>query len=834
MIVSDDPESITKRCLTNHKNMYWKFDVLNKRIPSMIIGEVVLGLLLITAITSCRMPGRDFLTSEERAWLQQHEGELETLAGYNDPPYGYYDVDGQYIGIVMDHLKEIEDQLGIRFVARNFETWDELIEYSKTGRNFILLGIARTDSRVEYLSFTDPLIKEIYVFVTEKNNTSTTMNDLVSSKVCSTANYAVNEYIARYFPQISLELFPDSLSGVRAVSTGDCDAMVISQLSASYLIDSQGIGNLKIAGESGYVNRLGAAISINDPMLFNIVDKAVDRIPPERQQAIYRKWVNTGSPGIPKSIIVTVAVVIGLSLILLTTFALWSMSLQRQVRKQTMQIRASEEKFRSYVEHAPGGIFVADEKGNHVESNEAAARITGYSQYELLNMNLIELIAPEDHQKARKHYETLLKTGKATDDLSFIKKDGSLNYWTVAAVKLSDNRLLGFVTDITDRKRIEAERLKLSKLESVGVLAGGIAHDFNNVLTGLFGNIEMAKVFLPPTHKAHKFLESAMRSMERATHLTKQLLTFARGGDPIREILSIGGVITETAQFSTRGSNVKLKIDIASNLWPVEADKGQLSQVISNLVLNAQQAMPTGGVITIIAKNIETSEGRFVQISIHDEGLGIPPQYVDKIFDPYFTTKQHGSGLGLAIIQSIISKHNGTIAVDSELNQGATFTIRLPATKKSDAIVVTNKLSDRPAAMPVSVAHILVLDDEKAVRDVLTAMLEALGHNVSHAVDGQEAIEKYQQAYLNGSAYDAVITDLTIPGGMGGQMAAKEIFSIDPAAQIIVSSGYATDPVMANYKEYGFKARIVKPYRFEEIQNVTQQVLKNRTDQATG
>jgi CheY-like chemotaxis protein len=261
-------------------------------------------------------------------------------------------------------------------------------------------------------------------------------------------------------------------------------------------------------------------------------------------------------------------------------------------------------------------------------------------------------------------------------------------------------------------------------------------------------------------------------------------------------------------------------------LWSVEADKGQLSQVISNLVLNAQQAMPTGGMITIAAENVETSEGRFVQITVHDEGVGIAPQYIDQIFDPYFTTKQHGSGLGLAIIHSIISKHNGTITVDSKLNQGTLFTIHLPVSEKTEAITTENLL-DKTAAASAPAARILVLDDEEAVRAVLGAMLESLGHIISYAVDGQEAIVKYREAYQNGSAYDVVIVDLTIPGGMGGQMAAKEIFSLDPAAQIIVSSGYATDPVMANYEEYGFKARIVKPYHFAELQKAIQQVLKN-------
>ncbi|WP_022666101.1 ATP-binding protein [Desulfospira joergensenii] len=782
-------------------------------------GKALLFLfsfVLILTMGSCQIRKSDFLTPEERTWLRQHGGELEMLIGYEDPPYGYYDSKGRYIGIVMDHLAEIEGLLGIKFAARNFKTWDELMEYSKTGRKFILLGISRTDKRVEYLSFTDPLIKEVYVIVTGKDSGADTMKDLDASRVCSTANYAVNEYIARYFPQITPEYFPDSLDGLRAVATDNCDAMIISQMSASYLIENQGIANLKIAGETGYVNRLGAAVSIQDPILFSIVDKAVDRISPERQREIYRKWLNTGSSRIPGSVWAVLSVGAGLALALVTLLWIWSISLRRQVDKKTRQIRASEEKFRSYVENAPGGIFVADENRNLLEVNRAAEKLTGYDSGELQGMDLMALVSPKDHKRAEKHFETVWKTGKTTGDLSFNKKDGSLNEWTIDAVKLSNTRILGFVTDITHRKRAEEERLKLGKLESVGILAGGIAHDFNNVLTGLFGNIEMVKMLLPDHHESQKFLKSALGSMETATHLTNQLLTFAKGGDPVKETLSIGEVIAETARFSIRGSRAKLETRMARDLWPVEADKGQLSQVIGNLVVNAQQAMPTGGKITITAGNVNTREGRFVCIEIQDRGVGIAPQYIEKIFDPYFTTKQHGSGLGLAIIHSIIRKHNGEIRVDSRLNQGTTFTILLPVSEKPRAEETENRV-EKTEGPEVSHFRVLILDDEPAVRDLLGEMMERLGHRVSYAAEGQEAVLKYQDARQKEDAYDLVIADLTIPGGMGGQRVAEEILSLDPQARIIVSSGYSTDPVMANFQEYGFKARLAKPYLFLEL-----------------
>jgi signal transduction histidine kinase/CheY-like chemotaxis protein len=410
-----------------------------------------------------------------------------------------------------------------------------------------------------------------------------------------------------------------------------------------------------------------------------------------------------------------------------------------------------------------------------------------------------------------------------------IAKDGTEYHIADSGAPIRDakNNIIGVVLvfrDVTEKARAEQEHLKLTKLESLGLLAGGIAHDFNNLLTGLFGNIGLIKMSLAADHKAHKYVDRAMRAMEHTTALTNQLLTFAKGGDPIKEVIAIGEVITETAQFSLRGSHVGLQTYIQPDLWLVEADKGQLSQVISNLVINGQQAMPTGGMIAIAVENIVISGDNYVQITVQDEGVGIAPQYLDKVFDPYFTTKQKGNGLGLASVYSIISKHNGRITVDSKLNEGAVFTIHLSAIEETEA-ARTGKLSPEPQMMPEFAAHILVLDDEEGVREVLGDMVEEMGHKISYAIERQEAIAKYRTAYENEAAYDLVITDLTIPGGLGGEATAQEILKLNPQAKIIVSSGYATDPVLANYEAYGFKGIVVKPYRFTELQEVVRHVL---------
>jgi signal transduction histidine kinase/CheY-like chemotaxis protein len=393
---------------------------------------------------------------------------------------------------------------------------------------------------------------------------------------------------------------------------------------------------------------------------------------------------------------------------------------------------------------------------------------------------------------------------------------------------------IGVSIDISKRKRAEEKLRALQKIKSVGTLAGGIAHDFNNILMGLFGNISIAKKELFKDHPAFKFLEKAENSMNRATRLTMQLLTFAKGGNPVKEDVSIGALVEETVRFDLSGSNVMPVFNQADDLWMAEVDKGQTQQVFSNLTINANQAMPDGGHLYITLENADISEdvapnlkqGKYIKATVRDEGTGIDQKYLDQIFDPYFTTKQTGSGLGLATIYSIINKHGGYIAVDSKPGKGTTFTLYLPASE-SQQLPETKQPAAKRSTMEQT-ARILVMDDEKMVRKVVTAMLEKSGYSVETADDGKQAIEMYKQSMDAGQPlpFDVVIMDITIPGGMGGKEAIKKILAIDPKARAIVSSGYADDPVMANYAEYGFKGVVSKPYTISKLQEVLGQVLK--------
>ncbi len=506
-------------------------------------------------------------------------------------------------------------------------------------------------------------------------------------------------------------------------------------------------------------------------------------------------------------------------------------------RQAEAALRKSEERLRTTLNSIGDAVISADPHGKVMGMNPVAETLTGWKETEAVGRPLTEvfrIVNEYTREPVKNPVEMILESGAVVglaNHTVLIARDGA-EYQIAdsgAPIKDATAKVIGVVLvfrDVTEKLRVERELLKATKLESVGVLAGGIAHDFNNLLTGLFGSIEMAKMFLSPDHKSYEFLESAGSSMVNAISLTKQLLTFAEGSEPIREIIPIGEVVTETARFSLRGSNVTLRADIAPDLWPVEADRGQLSQVAANLVINAQQAMPDGGTITVVAENVTTSRGRFVRITVQDEGVGIAAQHLDRIFDPYFSTKKQGSGLGLAIVHSIISKHDGTVTANSQPNRGTIVTIDLPAAESEESPVVETSVSETSSGLAVSPARVLVMDDEDAVRKVIEAMLERLGCEVTCTVDGREAIAEYRRCYEKGTPYDIVITDLTVRGGMGGEETAREILKVDPRAKIVVSSGYATDPVMANYGEYGFKGIVEKPYRFAELRRVLRKVLE--------
>jgi PAS domain S-box-containing protein len=478
------------------------------------------------------------------------------------------------------------------------------------------------------------------------------------------------------------------------------------------------------------------------------------------------------------------------------------------------------------------GVITLDSSCRILTMNDAAEVLTGWQEQQATGKIISDIfnITDSDHKNNIKNIiNKVLAEGHIVEHANhdiLTSKHGIKYNVAASAAPLRDfeNSIRGVVIvfkDITARLKREEERLKANKLESIGILAGGIAHNFNNILTGIFGNLEFAEAKLPRTHQAYKFINTAHHAMERATELTKQLLTFAKGGDPLIESLNIQEVINNALEFNLSGSNVKAGLNLPDDLWQVKADKGQLNQIFSNLIINAKHAMPDGGNIYIEAENCATTDipnlsGDFIKIIVKDDGVGIPAKFIKQVFDPYFTTKQTGSGLGLATVHSIISRHNGHIAVKSTPQTGTIFTIHLPAVKTSPRQEETTTVSSIEYTSPMS-AHILLMDDEKMILDVSSTLLESYGYQVEIATDGNEALKKYRSATASGRPFDLVIMDLTIPGGMGGKETIKKLLAFAPDAKVIASTGYSTDPVIANYKKYGFKGQLVKPFRLEVL-----------------
>jgi len=473
------------------------------------------------------------------------------------------------------------------------------------------------------------------------------------------------------------------------------------------------------------------------------------------------------------------------------------------------------------------GVITTDINGRIIMVNEAAEKLTGWSEEEATGKQLYEVFHIINESK-RQNYEFYNgEMSKLSDNIVLIARDGTERIITDSKSIVYDgnDNKIGAVTvfrDITEKRRIEEELIRADKLETIGILAGRIAHDFNNILTGILGNVSLAKMHSIKGDRTYERLAEAEKASLRAKSLTKQLLTFSKIGNPILKITSIKDLLRDSTNFALRGSNSRCDFSIQDDLWNVEADEGQIAQVINNIVINADQSMPAGGIIRLSAENINISEkkalnpGKYVKISIKDQGIGIPKSHFPKLFDPYFTTKQKGSGLGLATAYTIINKHNGYIDLESELGIGTTFYIYLPA--NPDMKLEEDEIKSGEW-------KVLVMDDEPTIRKIAQDILGSIGYDVMVAKDGAEAVEIYKNEFDSGSPFDAVIVDLTVAGGMGGQETIKRLLLIDPKVKAIVSSGYSNNPVMSNYYEYGFKGFIPKPCRIKEMTEVLYKVI---------
>jgi two-component system cell cycle sensor histidine kinase/response regulator CckA len=764
----------------------------------------------------------------------------------NYPPYIFKDSEGRLKGILIDQWRLWEQKTGIRAELSAMD-WAEAQRRMQAGEFDVIDTIFRSVKREQIYDFTKPYARlDVPLYFRSEISGISDIRDLKGFAVGVKAGGNVIDVLKSHGITDLIE-FNNYEAIVSAARDHKINVFTVEKPPAHYFLYKFGINDQFRETKPLYTGEFHRAVAKGNQALLKTIESGFAKISKAEYEEIEKRWY--GAPILSKGQIRHLWMGSAVVVALLSGLFLWLWMLRRMVAQRTIDLQKSHRLLNKLSMQVPGALFqVYIYPDGHICTPYASEKLNDVyevSPDQIRNDNsaIFDRFHPDDRNRIFASIAAATeKIAKWECEYRVILPRQGLKwlYGVALPEKLDDGTVTfyGIIMDITEQRMMQGELLKVQKLESIGILAGGIAHDFNNILTAIMGNISFARRFLDESHRSFTILEAAEKASKRAADLAHQLLTFAKGSEPIKSIVSAKQLVESSASIILRGSNVKCLIDVPDDLHAIIADEGQISQVFNNIIINAAQAMPGGGAISIHAVNLVLDQanvmslaaGEYVRFTFTDTGCGISADDQKRIFDPYFTTKPGGNGLGLASAYSIINKHGGHISVRSEVGNGTTFDILLPASDQNVLEFETNSSAIEEGKHAGS--SLLVMDDDEFIRELAADMLTELGYRVQTCASGDEAIAFYKASIESGVPFAAVIMDLTVPGGMGGKEAAQHILSMDPEARLIVSSGYSTDPVMAEYSRFGFSATIAKPYTakdFSQTLNALLSASKPRT-----
>jgi len=758
----------------------------------------------------------------------------------NNPPLAYLDEQGQPAGFMIDLLQEMSHVSGVEmqpvpdfwrnhFPELDAHRLDALGNIADTPTNRVELGLSIGHARMHAVVYTrpdrPPLLRTA---------------DFAGKTIATVAGTAAN---VRLLQQTNLGArivsYPSWRDAFAATERGECDATLFSN--QLYPAGGTTHGLTRHFVEDMFY-AFHFATRKDDPQTLAVLNEALAQLMRNGEfDRLYAKWIGPIEPRqIHFADLKPYLLPLGLALAAITAFILWQRYLLRRLRDHTQALHVSEQRWRFALDGSGAAVWDWDLIQGRAFYSSVWKRMFGYADDEVgaTPEAATRLVHPDDLPR----FQAALETHQRQSDQPFLVEHrmrcrNDSWKWVLNRGMVVDRdaqgratRMIGTCSDLTLHRQAEEDRLVLGKLESTGILAGGIAHDFNNLLTTVFLNVDMALWSGSNGTPATKHLHDIKKAATAAHQLTQQLITFARGGAPVRRLASLPEILQESTQLALSGSTLAARFDLPPDLWRAEVDASQIGQVIRNLVLNAREAMTAAGTLTLRARNLTLEAnavrglpaGHYVCLSVADTGAGIPPDILLRIFDPYFSTKQRGEqkgmGLGLTICMSVVTRHRGTITVESTPGQGTTFHVYLPALAATPADA-TDASGPGTAATANNRGRILVMDDDPGVRLGLAAGLQQLGYRVTETEDGQAAIEAFRRARATPDPFDLVILDLTVRGAMGGLDALPSLQEIDPAVAAVVISGYADNPVLRDHRRYGFRSALAKPFTIETLQS---------------